>query len=184
MPSAANVNAASPKTTGIVFFAATGTTLPTDATTTLAAAFKDCGYISEDGISYDNTRDVTEIKEMGGSVVLTIQTSKTDTFKFTMLESLNENALKVIFGDSNVAVASDVYTIKSKADQPARRIWAIDMILSDGRSCRHVIPDGQVSAVDTITYSGSDAIKYGVTINCAPDSTGVSVYTYIGAAPA
>ena len=92
MPSAANVNAASPKTTGIVFFAATGTTLPTDATTTLAAAFKDCGYISEDGISYDNTRDVTEIKEMGGSVTLTFKGGKMTMAMEVMGQSQTQEA--------------------------------------------------------------------------------------------
>lgn len=183
MPSASNVAAASPKTTGIVFFAASGTTLPTDSTTALASAFKDCGYVSEDGVSYDNSRESTDIREMGGKVVLSIQTTKTDTFKFTLIESLNENALKAVYGDSNVTTTSGAYSIVSNSDQPVVRVWAIDMLMTDGRSCRYVIPAGKVTAVDTITYNGSSAVGYSITLTCTPDSSGNNTYCYISAVP-
>ena len=49
MPTVANVSAGKPKVSGAVYRAALGSTLPTDATTSLDAAFKELGYVSEDG---------------------------------------------------------------------------------------------------------------------------------------
>ena len=53
---AAYVTAGKPKVGGAVFRAVAGTAAPTDATTALAAAFKDLGYCSEDGLVNTNTQ--------------------------------------------------------------------------------------------------------------------------------
>ena len=73
-----NVTAGKPKIGGAVFRAALGSTLPTDATTALDAAFKSLGYCSEDGVTNSNSPDSTDIKAWGGDTVLNIQESKDD----------------------------------------------------------------------------------------------------------
>ena len=45
------VTTAKPKTSGAVYVAPIGTALPTDATSSLAEAYKGLGYISEDGFT-------------------------------------------------------------------------------------------------------------------------------------
>ena len=45
------VTTAKPKTSGAVYVAPIGTALPTDATSSLAVAYKGLGYISEDGFT-------------------------------------------------------------------------------------------------------------------------------------
>ena len=91
-----NVTAAKPKVSGAVFAAPVGSTLPTAVGTTLDAAFKELGYISEDGLTNGNSPESTTIKAWGGDTVLTIQTSKEDTFGFTLIEALNLDVLKTI----------------------------------------------------------------------------------------
>ena len=48
MATVTNVSVGKPAVGGAIYRAVAGTTLPTDATTSLAAAFKQLGYVSED----------------------------------------------------------------------------------------------------------------------------------------
>ena len=52
---ATKVTAVKPKVTGAVFVAPLNTALPTDAKTELDPAFKNLGFISDEGIKNENT---------------------------------------------------------------------------------------------------------------------------------
>ena len=51
-----------------------------------------------------------------------------------------------------------------------------------GRAKRIVIPDGAVTARETITYNDSDAVAYGITVSAYPDSTGKTHVEFLEAA--
>ena len=55
MPTVSNVSTGKPNVAGAIFCAPIGTTLPTDTTTTLDAAFKEMGYAAEDGVVNTNS---------------------------------------------------------------------------------------------------------------------------------
>ena len=74
--SAANVTAAKPKASGAVFSAPLGTTLPTNAKSELDAALKTLGFISEDGLTNENSPESEDVKAWGGQTVLSSQTDK------------------------------------------------------------------------------------------------------------
>ena len=177
---AGNVSAGKPKIGGAVFRAASGTTAPTDATTALAAAFKDLGYCSEDGLVNSNSPETTDIKAWGGDTVLTIQEEKTDTFQLTLIEVLNEDVLKAVYGSANVTgTLSTGLTVTANATEPEEGVWAIDMVLNSNSVKRIVIPKGKISELGDITYSDSDAIGYEITITAIPDDSGNTHYEYI-----
>lgn len=178
--SVANVSAGKPKVSGAVYRAAKGTTPPTDATTSLAAAFKELGYCSEDGLVNSNSPSVTTIKAWGGDTVLTIQEAKEDTFKLTLIEVLNDEVIKVVYGSSNVTGAlSTGLTIKASADEPEEGVWAIETVLNSNTVKRFVIPHGKITEIGDITYSDSDAIGYEITITALPDNAGKTHYEYM-----
>lgn len=177
---ATNVTAGKPKIGGAIFRAPIGTTLPTDATTALAAAFVCLGYVSEDGLTNDNTPESENIKAWGGDTVLNVQSGKDDTFGFTLLEVLDVNVLKTVYGDDNVTGTLETgITVKANSKDLTEYVWAIDMVLRNGAVKRIVIPNGKVSEVGTITYADGEAVGYETTLQTAADSAGNTHYEYI-----
>lgn len=178
----ANVSAGKPAVSGAVYRAALADslTLPTDASTALSADFKALGYVSEDGLVNTNSPDSDNIKAWGGDTVLVIQSEKPDEFQLTLLEVLNTEVLKTVYGSSNVTgTLSTGLTVKATADEPEEGAWVIDMIMRGGVLKRVVIPDGKVSEVGEITYKDDEAVGYELTIQAMPDTDGVTHYEYI-----
>lgn len=177
---AANVSAGKPAIGGAIWRAVAGTTLPTDATTALDAAFKALGYCSEDGLTNSNSPETTDIKAWGGDKVLNIMEEKTDTFQFTLIEVLNLEVLKAVYGSSNVSgTLSTGITVEANADEPEEAVWAIDMVMNSNTVKRVVIPHGKISEIGDISYTDSDAVGYEVTITALPDTSGNTHYEYI-----
>lgn len=176
---AGNVSAGKPKIGGAVFRAVANTTPPSDATTSLGAAFKDLGYCSEDGVVNSNSPSTTSIKAWGGDTVLTIQEEKEDTFQLTLIEVLNDEVLKAVYGSTNVtgALATGL-TVKANAKEPEEGVWAIDMVLNSNCVRRIVIPKGKITEIGDISYTDTDAIGYEITITATPDSNGNTHYEY------
>lgn len=180
MPNVGNVTVGKPKVGGAIFRAPVGTALPTDAKTALDAAFKEMGYLSEDGLTNSNSPDTDTAKAWGGDVVLNIQNSREDTFKGTFIEALNLEVLKMIYGENNVTgdLAKGI-TISASADEAESYSYVFDMILKGDVMKRIVIPSAKVTEVGDITYSDGDAIGYETTLSAAPDSNSKTHYEYM-----
>jgi hypothetical protein len=180
MNDANNVTAGKPKVGGAVYRAALGTTLPTDALSNLAAAFKDMGYISDAGVTNSNSPSNTAIKAWGGDTVLDVQTEKPDTFKMNFIEATNEDVLKLVYGSANVSgsLASGL-TIKANSEEQNEVSVVIDMVLKDDCAKRIVLPKAKVTAVGDITYADASAIGYDTTLSCHPDDSGNTHYEYL-----
>lgn len=180
---ATNVTAGKPKVGGAISVAALGTTLPTDASTALAAGFTSLGYCSEDGLTNANTRSSTDIKAWGGDIVLSVQDEKTDTFSFTLIEALNVDVLKQFYGASNVSgsLAAGI-TVNVNSNELTEQSWVIEMVMRGNAVKRIVIPAGKITATEDINYTDNEVSGLGVTITAYPDSSGNTHYEYIKAA--
>lgn len=178
--SSANVTAAKPNISGAVSSAPLKTTLPQDAKTDLNEAFKTLGYISEDGLTNENSPESEEVKAWGGQTVLSSQTDKKDTFKFKLIESLNVEVLKEVYGANNVTgtLATGI-TVKANANELPEHSLVIDMMLKNGSVKRIVIPRGKVSEIGEIGYKDGDPIGYELTITALPDDQGNTHYEYM-----
>lgn len=175
-----NVTAGKPKVGGAISRAPLGSTLPTEATQELDAAFKKLGYISDAGLINANSPATTGVKAWGGDTVLNTQTDKPDTFQFVMLEAMNVDVLKAIYGDNNVTGDLDTgITVKANSDEQENYAWCVDMILKGGVLKRIVIPSASVTSVGNITYADASAVGYDTTITAVPDSNGYTHYEYM-----
>lgn len=174
-----NVTAAKPKAAGVIFRAPLGTTLPTDADSALPATYKSLGHLSEDGFTNNNSASSENILDMGGVVVMTVQTEKEDTFSFTLIDALDTEVQKAVYGESNVSGSlADGITITANANEPEEAVWVLDTIMRGGVFQRIVIPDGKISELGEISYRRNEAVGYEVTITALPDASDNTHYTY------
>lgn len=180
MSNAKNVSTAKPKVGGAVYSAPLGTLLPKNATEELDNKFVSLGYISEDGMTNENSPESENIKAWGGDTVASVQTDKEDTFTYTLIEATNINVLKEVYGQGNVEGDLDTgITIKANSKELEEHCLVVDMILKGGNLKRIVIPNGKVSELGEITYGDEDAIGYETTVTGIPDEDGNTHYEYI-----
>ena len=174
------VSSAKPAIAGAIWSALSGTALPTDATTALDAAFKNLGYISEDGLTNADTRETEELKAWGGVTVDISQKGKSDKFTYTLLEVLNVDVLKEVYGPDNVTgdLASGIKVEVNSKELPVHPL-IVDMLLKNGVKKRIVIPNAKVLEVGEITYADSNLAGYKTTIQALPDTKGNTHYEYI-----
>jgi hypothetical protein len=175
-----NVTAGKPAIGGAIWRAAKGTSAPTDATTALATAFKGLGYCSEDGLVNSNAPSTEFIRAWGKDIVLTLLDEKNDNFQVTLIEALNEDVLKAVYGSEKVTgTLSTGLAVEVDNSLPEEGVWVVDMVMNSNTVKRVVIPHGVLTDLGDITYSDSDAVGYEVTITAMPDANGKTHYEYI-----
>lgn len=169
---------------GVYFNAPLGTTLPTDATTALAAGFKDNGAVGPDGFTVNPTRSVEKEKQFGGGTWIVVQTDYEETVVLTLLEDDNEDVLKTVFGDANVIVepatasAGTTKKIFHTATPMPIKSHVVNAV-SGTKKKRLVIERGQVTEVAEVQNVHSASTKYQITIDCLASSVANNNYATV-----
>lgn len=175
MPNTNNIGAGKPAIAGGIYAMpsasiSSSNTLPTDATTLMSTMtyFKSLGFISEDGVTNGFSPETEDTKSWDGATVNSNQTGRPDTFKFKMLEVLNVEVLKLIYGADNVTESSGHISIEATTDEMVPYAFVIDMLIGT-RAKRIVIPNAKITDLAEITYKGSEVAGYEITITAMPD---------------
>lgn len=162
---------------GYGFSAPISVTPPTDFTT-LAATFKNMGFISSDGLEESVDIDSEEVTDLNGEVVCVLESKETEKLKFTLI-STTEDALKEMHGHSNVSTASNVTTVQHKAGSFTNRVYVFDLLTKDGQKWRKVAPNAKVTSRGPIIHGAGNVYAREIELTTSPDASGVRVYDYI-----
>lgn len=177
MPNKLNVLTGGPKEfTGGTFRAPKGTPLPTDAVTALDAAFKDAGFVGEDGLTMNIAKSQEKIREWGKSVVKVIQTEHDVTFTWEYIEFSRE-AAEAFFGTDNVTFVAgtggtpDVLTVNINDKVAPVETWVFEMADGDV-DIRVVVEDGQVASEGgEFAFNKNDVIRIPMGIEALKSDT-------------
>ncbi len=177
---AKNVVFSKPKATGTVWVAPEGTTLPTNASDELDAAFVSLGYISEDGVEEAHSLNSETVKDYGKTVVLVIDGGDDVTVSYTPIEYTNPAVQSDMYGDDHVETNEDktLKSVEITDDFKEVKSYVFEHVLSNGVIERDVVPRGKVTGIDTNTYSASAALGPKTTITPMADDSGVKIYKY------
>lgn len=180
---AANAIVGKPSVLGGIFVAPLGTTLPTNESTALSAAFKGVGYLTDAGFVRGRKTDTDTKRAWGGDPLVVLDKGKTRTAKFGFAEYLNAIAQGLIYGDAQVTETAATSTsgrklaVVDKDIVLPHLVWVIQMFYGDATG-RLVFPDAQITDFDDITYKDDDIVASPVTLTQFADSTGAYSYEY------
>lgn len=170
--------------TGAILCAPLGTPLPdlediTPAAVAVDEAFEDAGYANEDGLTLTPEMSTGAIKEWGGAVVRNVLEEFNGTIAFTLIQT-DETAFKMAFGDDYVtakkadATHGDQLKGRIGARMPEAKSWVFKM--KDGKArMLIVVPNGQVTALEEMTFNATDPVGWAITLSCYPDENGDSI---------
>jgi len=164
--------------TGGVYYAPTGTTLPTVATSTLDALFlaNDVGYLSEAGITQSISNETTSIKAwQNAAEVRVINTGSSVQYQMELME-VNANALEAYYG--NYTALADGASVAITGSALSRLSWVLHVI-DDAKKIRLVVPDGQITERGDTQFVNGEAYVMPITITAYPDVSGNNAYMYI-----
>lgn len=174
MANKGNVTVGKPLIAGAVYRAPVGVPLPTSADEELLENFYPVGYISDEGLRWSYSGDGDVIRAWGRDVVARPAGVVDDVASFQMLETVNEEAVKVFWGDDARSVITGGYALQVGVPSPVQYSWVIDMLLPtkpdpaviwpSPRVRRIVIPMASVRDREEISYQDSELVAYGVSL--------------------
>lgn len=125
---------------GDIAVAPVGTALPTTPTAALDAAFKNLGYVTEDGVTFSDSVDVEDVPAWQSPVpIRRLVTGRSKSVSFE-LQQWNRQNFELAFGGGVWSVPSiGVYRYDPPADEDALREYAMVIDWQDGTKDHRVV---------------------------------------------
>lgn len=153
------------------------------AAETAANALDDSGYVSEDGIELTTDLSTTDIREWNRNIIRKVLDSFDGTIKVPLIQCGYEEWCQAL-GAENVTRTAATSTkgeqlhITMGAHLPEPQSWAFMMKDGDARIII-IVPRGQVTALDSISFSATEAVSLPITITCLDDGTGQNIHIFV-----
>lgn len=164
----------------LAWFAPPATALPTDTTTALIAAYKDAGWITENGLTKKMSETSKDVKGYGSFLPLrTIVTESKESFEIEFLETnlttLSVYNRKVLTGAGALSATAGAVSFTTGPASMPSYVAVFDFV--DGTNhVRAACPNVQVTNRGDMNVKNGEAIGYPVTLTAFPDTTGASIY--------
>ena len=162
--------------TGHVYVAPTGTTLPTDVATPLGSAWKDLGYVSEDGVAFTFGRETEDLNAWQGEKVRVLTLREPKTIEFALMQS-NKDTLVTALGGGEVTANDGEF----KFTPPAAGVnteRALVVEFTDGDvTYRYVFSRVQLEGEVAFTLTRSGAVTLPITFGVLAASPAYEILT-------
>lgn len=162
--------------TGGIMVADTGTALPTDASSSVAAWTK-LGYVADDGLRPNGERTSTPIYDWAGDLIYSPQDQHSTQFQFKLLSAFDADVLKEVFGYDNVSTVGSLITVLEDGAPLPIHPWLFDM-RDGGKKVRIPVPAGQITGVTENPFVRNGLQGFDITLTCYKDANGKKAYRY------
>lgn len=177
----AGTGAAGSDGTGLAWFAVTGSTAPVDASSALAAAWKNMGMITEDGLTEKISTSSKDVKAYGSvQIQRKIITDSSMSFDLTFLES-NARVKEIYYGLAFNTLSPGVGTgaFSLSFGTYTRQLFAAVFDIIDGTNrIRKYCPQVEVTDRKDLQISNGEPISYGVTLTAYPNAAGLTMQEF------
>lgn len=169
---ALDANAVRVAGTGEVYFAATGTSAPTDSTTALGASWTGLGYTDPNGVQFTFSRNTTDIDAWQGSKLRVVNNSEPVSFTVAFRQ-INTAVLLFAFGGGTVG--ANIFTPPAEGTN-AIRSAAID-VTDNTIKYRYYFPRVQIAGDVSFTLARTDAITTSLTVGVLSNTPKWQLFT-------
>lgn len=177
----AGTGAAGSDGTGLAWFATTGSTAPTDATTSLAAAFKNAGLITENGLSGKVNTSSKDIKAYGSvQIQRKIITDSSLSFDIEFLETnarTQELYWGIQFGTLSPTVGTGAFSF-TFGTYTRQLVAGVFDVIDGTNHVRMYCPQLEVTDRKDFQIGNGQEISWGVTFTAYPNSSGVTMQSF------
>lgn len=163
---------------GSVYVAPTGTAAPTAEDSTLNAAFKEVGYLADNGITIAHNDDTTELKAWQRSTVVRKTITQSDTtVQFAMVESRNKAAVELFYKKAMEVGADSLL----EGGALAATVSVVIDVIDGTKVHRMYLPSCEVTGRGDIQITSQELERYDVTLT-AYEVAGVKITHFWDAA--